>query len=41
MTRMADTQESVNQKLSQEIAAAKGRPEALARDIAEMHESGT
>lgn len=35
---MADTQESSKQKLSKEIDAAKGKLEALKRDIAEMHE---
>jgi len=35
---MADTQESSKQKLSQEIDAAKGKLEALKRDIAEIHE---
>jgi len=35
---MADTQESAKQKLSQEIDAAKGKLEALKRDLAGMHE---
>ncbi len=35
---MADTQESAKQKLSQEIEAAKGKLEALKRDLAEMHQ---
>jgi len=35
---MSDTQESSKQKLSQEIDAAKGKLEALKRDVARMHE---
>jgi len=35
---MAETQESPKQKLSQEIDAAKGKLEALKRDIGEMRE---
>ena len=35
---MADTQESSKQKLSQEIEAAKGKLEALKRDLADIHE---
>jgi hypothetical protein len=35
---MADTQESSKQKLSQGIDAAKGKLEALKRDIGEIHE---